>query len=846
MECKGYDVVLSWSEVLTTKGDQLVTQKQTRGSAKSRSNCFLRRSLDLVVYPPHQRFDLFNALNRAIAQFEDVRAKLVDGKYVHGPFGAFQLGSVAENDGPPRPVRRTVDSTVESVATSKIKSQNELERDKVVQLSPPHSYVCETPDLEASIAAQSRRSTVTRIETPLAPIDHGISNNTLGKHADRAISRSLSPQSASSRTNIHESSVFSKTDNTFVHYKLLDFAKLTILAIKGPRYRFTEQGMHHILYPKFFVNDESDDWTPNLRYLSDFFTIERSGDVVILPLLTDAVASVAACNIPFIRVVHSNCCWDTLVVCKIKELIFELVCDEFPRAGSWDAYLFDREAEEVSQESLLKNIRFCILCMVFSIGRFHRSRQHKPVKNPVDSYFVNDDLKVSIHLRKVATNYLNYHLDEYDSSRWATSHSWYENYFLLALLLQIHLDNSFGVFENYDLIYAVGECLVNRGTKEGGCGPYQCTTLEQYLRQVFTFNQLFYASTQSVNPINYSIPERDQQQKYGDLKDDYDLTRKNCVSDSEYDDEEDKPSNSYEITGAAGNDEPLSFTVHFNQKKKQSWRENEGNESNDRNSGNHGQGSSKNEETQRNTETQRNEQIQSKNLKSSSMLSRAQRCGPITPQPDVPDPYVGLGLPESLVRLFQEVIQLTNDKRLFRLKRVTPRNYPRICAETKDKILNWNVGHYWNLREEGSAAFLSRFHEGLFYNVECFHCALQVYFERLIEEVPPAQCQLLVHQSFAAINNLSNTNMALARTGGDVTFTCSFWPLLVCGSDIELPQSIQLRAQCEVMWKNSFFTDYNYWRSKQILFEIWSRQDMDSEHNGFMDLVREWGIVLNL
>lgn len=815
VECKGYGVVLSWSDVLTTEGNTLVAHSHSKGSDRSRETCFRRRRLDLVVFPPKQRYELYDALSRAVSLFEDVEPRLVDGKYVCGPFGVFKLGAEVQNIGTRRISRETKKKTLEPGKKGDMTIQKEHFTTLEVSESHSRGLIDHTPDLEAVLAAQSQRSTLSRIQTPLSPVDLKTSRLPLEKHVDRVLTRSESRldspsmQSSSSRTNIHESSIFSKTDNTFVHYKLLDSAKLTILAIKGPWYRFNEQGMYHILYPKFFVNDESDDWKPDVGCLSDFFTLERSGDVVILPSLADAVASMAACNMPFIRVVHPNCCWDKLVVCKIKELIFELVCDELPRASSWDAYLFNREAEEVSLETLLKNIRFCIMCMVFSIGRFRRSRQHKSVKNPVDSYFVNDDLRVSIELRKVATNYLNYHLDEYDHSRWAVSHSWYEYYFLLALLLQIHIDNSFGVFENYDLIYAVGEILVKNidEGKEARC--YGRSSLETYLCQVFSFNHLFYASTQSVNSINYSIPEQDQQQKYGDLKEDYDLTRSNDADDLESDDEANTPSNRYEISGA-GEDQPLSFTVHFNQKEKQ--------------------------------------KIKNRSFQLVGRSEKRQRvsAGPITPNSNVPDPFVSLGLPESLVRVFQEVVQLTNDKRLFRLNRVTPRNYPRICAETKDKILSWNVHEHWNLHELDSGKFLSKFHEGLYYNVQCFHKALQVYFERLIEEVPPAQCQQLIIESFAATESLSNTNMALARAGGNVAFTSSFWPLLVCGSEIELPQSIKLRAQCEQMWKNAFFTDYNYWRSKQILFEIWNRQEMDSEHNGFMDLVREWGIVLNL
>ncbi|RKP30473.1 hypothetical protein METBISCDRAFT_16245 [Metschnikowia bicuspidata] len=583
-----------------------------------------------------------------------------------------------------------------------------------------------------------------------------------------------------------DASILSNIDNTFVHYKLLDAAKLTISAIKGPWYQFTEQGMYHILYPKFFVDVESDDWSASTHSLSDFFRCEN-GAVVVLPALADVLTSLAARNFALINIAHPNCCWDMLVVGKIKELLFELVFEQFALAGSWQSFVFDKDAADVPQDALLRNIKFCILCMAVAIGCFWRSWRHRPIKNPVDSYFVNDDLRASIELRKVAVNFLNYHLDEYDRSRWLSSGCWYDNYFLLALILQIHLDNSFGVFENYDLIYAVGECL-EKSSDDGG----RLSPLESYLRQTFGFLRLFYASTQSVNSYNYTIPPEDQHQKYRDLGGDYDLipTLSGDSNDSDGDSEREPDRDSNRDYESAKSTVP-NPNLHFLQK-------------------------------------------------------------PVSvPRPDIPDAYVSLGLPDSLVQLFGEIVKLTNDKRIFRLNGITPRNYPRICAETKDKLLGWTVERHWNLYahvpgDSTARRFHSRFHEGLWHHVQCFHSALVVYFERLISEVPVLQTQGHVRASMAAVQSLARVNEQGRDSDDGVSFACSFWPLLVCGADIDVHANIDTRAQCELMWQDALFSKYNYWRAKQNLFEIWHRQEEDREYNGFMDLVREWDIVLNL
>lgn len=818
IECKGYDVVLSWGEIITVDEDNQLVSKNVvlKGAERHRDNCFLRRKLDLVKFPRLQVYELFDALSRAISRFDDVPHRLVRGKYFYGPFGAFDLNSDSKEISPEKIVLAVESQTPDLVASITALAHNSAGT-KTHQLSPKPLSPKLSPKISAGQASKEN--------APLEPSSPS----------------GLRLPNTSSRTNIHESSIFSKTDNAFVHYKLLDSAKLTILAIKGPWYRFTEQGMYHILYPKFFANVESDDWTPNVSHLSLFFKLNADTNVVLLNPFVSALLALSAANLTFIRVAHPNCSWDSLVLPKLKALLFELVCEEFPKTGAWSDYMFDREAEQVSRDVLLKNMKFCILCMVLATSRFEIWVKRQPVKNPVDSYFVDEDLRISIELRKVATNYLNFHLDEFDSRNRNNSPSdWYENYFLLALILQIHLDNSFGVYENFDLIYAVGECLADLNVDNDAADAHtRLTPLEQYLRDVFKFFYIFYASTQSVNSFNYSIPEKDQNQKYRDLEGDYDL-----IQDATSDEGEESGTESldgmarkasskslYRISGDGNENEPLSFTVHFNKNNSKS-----------------------NISASKVNSIARLETP----LRMSSRLFRPrnpkEHNGPSIPKADSPDAYVSLGLPESLVNLFQEVVKLTNDKRIFNLNGVTPRNYPRICAETKDKIRTWNVENHWKLYDNEfnpitnslSKKFITRFHEGLSYNVDCFYHALCVYFDRLISEVPIEQCQEHVKASFGAMDNLSRVNATISKTGENVSFTCSFWPLLICGSDIDLRTNIQLRAQCEHMWKNPSFLKYNYWRSKQILFEVWNRQEQDGEYNGFMDMVREWDIVLNL
>lgn len=889
-------MVLSWGEIMTVdkKMDLLIKPAVPKGSGERRDNCFLRRKLALVNFPPQQNYELLEILSRAVSRFDDVPHRLVKGKYFYGPFGAFDpnwrekiaVDKVLLNDG--QNVGGYDSSTTPDLVSSITSQANKLINSgfarKLIDLRYSNKLI--DPGYSNKLIDSSYSKKLIDSSYSKKLIDSGYSNKRLDSgsrklidsshsetkslpekpdasnrvtcesqnatfqsqseendlnlpsHPNRPNSPRLPPfQRSSSRSNIHESSIFSKTDNSFVHYKLLDYAKLTILAIKGPWYKFSEQGMYHILYPKFFANIESDDWSPKVSYIGDVFKTDNDKNIIVTSLLAKATLAISAKHLPFIKVVHPNCCWDTLVVPKIRELLFELICEEYPKTGNWDLFVFDREAEIVPFETMLNNIKFCILCMVLSLGRFHSWQSQSPVKNPVDSYLVSEDLKASIELRKVAINFLNYHLDEYDFRNEGSYSGWYENYFLMALILQIHLDNSFGVYENFDLIYAVGEYLAGLNVddeqeRSSGTNGNQ-SPLEHYLRDVFKFFYIYYTSTQSVNSFNFSIPKKDQQQNYRDVEGDYDLFSGSLSDEESANDEENNASDnplSAIKHNATIHTKDLSVTVHFNENSKSS--------------------DDLHEHFILKTKTER--------TKTEDKLEvgpvQNSVTGPIVPRSDYPDAYVSLGLPQALVRLFQDVVKLTNEKRIFKLKGVSPRNYPRICAETLDRVNSWRIEHHWKLYDikfdattgRETKMFLSNFHQGLNYNVECFYHALKIYFDRLITEVPIAQCQENIRKSLAAMENLSKLNAVLSKTSEGISFTCSFWPLLVCGSDIDFATNIQLRAQCEMMWKDQSFLTYNFWRSKQILFEIWNRQEHDGEYNGFMDMVREWDVVLNI
>lgn len=631
-----------------------------------------------------------------------------------------------------------------------------------------------------------------------------------------------------------ETMIFSKTENAYVHYELLDYAKLTIMAIKGPRHRLSEQGMFHILYPKFFPNIDLDDWRPNARVLSTLFSRDDSDNIVLSPSISSAIDLLLQSFMASMRVSHRNCPWNVLVIPFIKLIFFEIICEEYPRSRSWKAHIIERKIETVSRELLIKNIKFAIFCMCLSLGWHQRSLSGIQVKNTSDSFHINNELKISIELRKFGVNMLNYHLDEYDGNCNAKNEDDYDLYFLLALILQIQLDNIFGVFENHELMYAIGDFIL----KKEKSSKRHLSPLERHLKSQFNILNIFYESTQAVNIFNYSIPEKVQRAKYLDLNDNYDLTE-NLSEDEEEDElsdfsedetrEKRASTGSVHLRASLECTRPLSFTVSF-----------EG-----------GQNTAKHSQEKLCIGVLENSVYR---IPKQTYLETTQTSHPEIPSLSDQSMFVHTGLPKSLLQLMHEVVQLTNHKNVFNSTGITPRNFPKICAETEDKILNWNVESYWKLYDNeynpisnvATKKFISEFHEGLYHNVMAFHAALVVYYKRLILESPITHCQNYVQTCTSHMQKLIMLNTSLRTHDAGVEFHPSFWPILVCGCEIDTVKDPVLASKCHQIWRSDCFESFNYWRSKQILYEVWHRRKENDESLSFMDLVREWDIVLSL
>lgn len=780
----------------------LVSVPSARGSSHDDSG--LRRNVELVRFPKSQQFDSFDRLNSVVLLVDDMSKNLANGVHFEGPFGVYNSRGV-----PKGKITGVATSMLLSGSTDAVSMESRPSFGS--RLDSDRNDTTNGPERLATSAEYRSSSSITT-SLPLRPVITASSSVSRPRVSPTEVVYDLLDEP--------EASLFSEKENSYVHHALIDLAKLTILAIKGPRFEFSEQSMLHILYPKFFPNIESDEWRPEGKVLLNYFEAMNGGCVTLKPLLAEFSSFITASLISFIRVAHPGNPWDLWVVQLIKTIVYELVCEDYAKIGHWRNHMIKKSAIEVSRGLLVRNIKLAILCMALASSAFEKAliKRARDVTN-VNASRLDDDMRRSIELRKVGINILNYHLDEYDNNSEFEKSDGYDTYMMLALILQVQLDNAFGVFENYELLFAIGDFILKKKSK------HPLSPVAKYLRNMFHVINVFYDTTQAINFFNYAIPDKERNLRYLDLNENYDLIK----GDSSFEKDDDSGSESgtqeiprkdIQVSALDDKSHPLSFTVHFNKNNTESKRIASEEPEADKQSG------------------------------SASISSRkSQIAAPVVPLLDDQSMYVSWGLPKSLIQLFYEVTQMANHKNVFQTKGVTPRNFPLLCADLEDKIINWNVESYWKLHHNqynpilnvATKIFISKFHEGLYYNVISFQNALLVYYKRLILTAPIHTYQHTIEKTLDAMEKL----LALDIEEG-MRISPSFWPLLVSGCDIDLPKRVDLQERCQNLWKYECFSKYNYWRSKQILYEVWNRRTQEGDDLGFMDMVREWDIVLCL
>mmetsp|Transcript_5408 Transcript_5408/g.6265 ORF Transcript_5408/g.6265 Transcript_5408/m.6265 type:complete len:731 (-) Transcript_5408:223-2415(-) len=694
IECAGYYIKLGWSNPLTISMDNNAMICLDLGEDDQNSeSTFQRRNIEFVRFSNSLQYDTFKEVSNSLNRLEIISQQNKSPNCRVGPFSVYRI---------------------EGLKRQKLPAQETREW----QIS-----YNDVSDSESSYQDDKETS----------------NKHNGNKGTDNILNNEI------------EGSIFSKSNNSWVHYELLDSAKLTTLAIKGIDYKLNEQNMLHILYPKFFPNIDSDDWLADQSILKRlFYQLPVSNELKLTGLFKELLNGFKNVTFSFVRVQYSNNYWDSIVIPFINNIVCEFICMNF---ASW-INIKMRPDENANLDLLKCNIKLGILYLLFSLSAIQISNGlSNTVINENETYHMDDYLKLSIELRKMSITLLNYHLDEYDNNMDDDALE-YENLLLLCIILQIQADNYFSVFENYELLFAIGGFILQSKFNDMDA----LLDLSKYLSSTFRLISVFFESTHSINVFTYSIDPNDEE-NYRDLG-----TSHNLIEASKM---------------VIGKDIPEK---------------------------------------------------------------------PWTPTPGIDNNsiYLMYGIPSSLIKLFKKAVDLTNHKNIFRARNDFPKHFFKVCADVEQLITEWNVNMHWKLYneiynpilKEKERIYILRFHQALFHNVMAFHNALKIYFYRLVQDYTPNQYQQYIKQSIFHLHELATINRQLR----EFEFKPSFWILLVCGSDAI---DTTLQHDIKLLWSSKDMGYFNYWRGKQLLYEVWKRREI-GETSSWMDMVREWDIVLCL
>lgn len=778
LECGGYDIKLGWSEPLTVDRYNRMATLLMGDNPDSKQSGFLRRHIQVVQFPSHMAYSTFSQVELAIQRIDIwVETKLgrenINRYYKQGPFSVFQF----KNKG----------------SQSEIRSSRSRQPSTELKLLPTKKYTPIRLNLELVLLS-------------------------LDKNQDQP----------------SENSIFSKTNNSWVHYELLDYAKLTIVAIKGVNYHLGEQNMLHILYPKFFPNIDSDDWDADMNVLNKLFVFSKFKEVTVFPLFNKLLNTFKLNVSSFLRVYYSTNYWEKILIPFIYKIFGEFI------------YLdFKSNIKVTEDDSMTNKINHTKLCIVYSVLCLASVQISNCTKNENDSvnnlnsFELDEFLRLSIELRKLTITILNSHLDEYGDEDEDDTHTRvnasndlefeYSELLLLGIVLQIQIDTFFSVFENYDYLYGIGEDLI----KSKFLKRENILTLSLYLMSIFKYHHTFYMSTQAITTFNYTMDDEDTKQTYRDIYDGYNLLPGEDVDSDEYEESTDdattdrtdnssekpvhrsiqiKPTISNLITreddleDSEPDQSPISFTINFS-------------------------GNRKRRKVIPKSSSQPPENV--------AYIPNPMEMGYNHFNSELV--YLLIGIPQDLIDLFYNIVQLTNHKNTFKRRKVFPRNFPKICADIEDKLLSWDFSDHWILfsGDHKSGNFILDFHRGLYHNIKSFHNSLIVYFNQLIKNLPPTAFQNNIESTLDHLKELDLLN----RSNSQYRFRPSFWQILICASDALDPK---IRKQFQEFWLNSDACGVsNYWRAKQIIYEVWKRRD-DGETMTWMDMIREWEVVLSL
>ncbi|EGW32378.1 uncharacterized protein SPAPADRAFT_55840 [Spathaspora passalidarum NRRL Y-27907] len=228
------------------------------------------------------------------------------------------------------------------------------------------------------------------------------------------------------------------------------------------------------------------------------------------------------------------------------------------------------------------------------------------------------------------------------------------------------------------------------------------------------------------------------------------------------------------------------------------------------------------------------------------------------------------GLPNSLIILFSDTVELLRTKIYYKeTKRKLPDSFPTRVEVLNKKLINWKLD--WELYQnqndkttttkasivvdddleddnmnnvevellsDSKKKFYSPMHQATYHHIMSFYHALMIYFNRLIQEIPPVKLQTKVAKT---LNHLNAIQKLIAK--GEAAIIPLFWQGFIAGCE-----AISLNLQLGFKKWGADIAQYlgSYWGARQIMLEVWRRKRMHEARDDWVSVVQDWEMNLML
>lgn len=198
------------------------------------------------------------------------------------------------------------------------------------------------------------------------------------------------------------------------------------------------------------------------------------------------------------------------------------------------------------------------------------------------------------------------------------------------------------------------------------------------------------------------------------------------------------------------------------------------------------------------------------------------------------------GLPNSLIVLFHEIVQLLRMKIYHKeINKELPPKFDKQVENLTEKLNNWKLD--WNLYEivgDDDKKFESPMHEATYHHILSFYHALTIYFNRLIREIAATEVQDKVE---ITLHHLNSIQKLIAK--GEASMIPLFWQGFIAGCE-----ALSLNLQMGFKKWGADIALYlgSYWGARQIMLEVWRRKRMKETRDDWVSVIQDWEMNLML